>query len=75
MESVHVLQVMHHGSRSNWFPGIAAKISPQYSVFCSDPTHRGYKHPHAEVLRDFWGFGPVQVDKNNRVDFEMYLSL
>ena len=75
MESIHVLQVMHHGSRSNWFPGIAAKISPQYSVFCSDPTHRRYKHPHAEVLRDFWEFGPVQVDKNNWVDFEMHLSL
>ncbi|HBN8568353.1 hypothetical protein APB30_28180 [Pseudomonas aeruginosa] len=73
MQSIHVLQVMHHGSRSNWFPGIAAKISPQYSVFCSDPAHRGYKHPHAEVLRDFWGFGPVQVDKDNRVDFEMHL--
>jgi hypothetical protein len=73
MESIHVLQVMHHGSRSNWFPGIAAKIRPQNSVFCSDPAHRGYKHPHAEVLRDFWGFGPVQVDKNNGVDFEMLL--
>lgn len=75
MESIQVLQVMHHGSRRNWFPGIAAKISPQCSVFCSDPAHRGYKHPHAEVLRDFWGFGPVQVDTNNWVDFEMHLSL
>lgn len=73
MQSIHVLQVMHHGSRNNWFPGIAAKISPQYSVFCSDPALRGYKHPHAEVLRDFWRFGPVQADKNNRVDFEMHL--
>lgn len=75
MSSIQVLQVMHHGSRHNWFPGIAAKISPQYSVFCSDPSHRRYKHPHAEVLRDFWGFGPVQVDKRHWVDFEMHLSL
>ncbi|MDM9586380.1 hypothetical protein QUC26_00060 [Pseudomonas asiatica] len=74
MESIHVLQVMHHGSRNNWFPGIAAKIRPKNSVFSSDPTHRGYKHPHAEVLRDFWEFGPIQVDKNNGVDFEMRLS-
>ncbi|MFV3305161.1 hypothetical protein ACNFBT_07750 [Pseudomonas sp. NY15181] len=75
MESIHVLQVMHHGSRNNWFPGMAAQVRPQYSVFCSDPMHRGYKHPHAEVLRDFWGFGPVQVDKGNWVEFEMHLYL
>lgn len=71
---IHVLQVMHHGSRSNWFPGIAAKIGPQYSVFCSDPAHRGYKHPHAEVLRDFWSFGPTQIDKDSWTTFKMFYS-
>lgn len=69
LEQVSVFQVMHHGSRNNWFSGVAAKISPEYSVFSSDPSHRGYGHPHAEVLRDFWKFGPIQVDKHCSVEF------
>lgn len=76
------LQVMHHGARGNWFPGVANLIHPTVSVFSSDPK-RGTKlkktgkgsspaksakkphesHPHAEVLRDFSGYHPLQADK------------
>jgi hypothetical protein len=56
-----VFQVMHHGAAANWTPGVASVIGPWFSVFSSDPNHRGYGHPHAEVLRDFWLCGPVQV--------------
>lgn len=57
------LQVMHHGSRNSWYEGVASKFSPSHSVFCSNPLHKRFKHPHAEVLKDFWEFGPIQVDK------------
>jgi len=67
IDRVGVFQVMHHGAKANWRRGVAAKISPLLSVFSSDPEHKGCGHPHAAVLRDFWGYGPVQVDK--RTDF------
>ncbi len=55
------LQVMHHGSKSNWLPGTADRLKPHTSLFCSDPD-AGNHHPHAEVLRDFWRHRPIQVD-------------
>jgi len=56
------LQVMHHGSRKNWQPGLAGLMNPAVSIFSSSPeTHD--KHPDAEVLRDFWQHDPVQVDR------------
>lgn len=58
-----LFQVMHHGAEGNWHPGLAESVRPAMSVFCSDPGHRGYGHPHAAVLRDFWTYNPVQVDK------------
>lgn len=61
--SVGVFQVMHHGSEHNWHPGVAAAIHPFYSVFSSDPYRKKWRHPHAPVLRDFWPYGPEQVDK------------
>jgi beta-lactamase superfamily II metal-dependent hydrolase len=57
-----ILQVMHHGAEGNWHSGLASLLMPEASVFCSDPNHKGYGHPHAAVLRDFWSFHPVQVD-------------
>lgn len=63
MERVGTFQVMHHGSDSNWFKGVAAKIAPLFSVFSSDPAHKKFGHPHGSVLRDFWPYSPVQVDK------------
>lgn len=67
-----LFQVPHHGARANWHGGLAALIAPTTSVFCSDPRH-SYGHPHAEVLRDFWSFGPVQVDQYS--GFTMHVSL
>ncbi len=65
-----VLQVMHHGAEGNWHKGVAAAINPILSVFSSDPGRKKWGHPHAPVLRDFWGHGPVQVDK--RAGFAAY---
>lgn len=61
--STGVFQVMHHGSKKNWHEGVAAAISPLFSIFSSDPERKKWWHPHAPVLRDFWRFGAVQVDK------------
>jgi len=58
---IATLQVMHHGSRNNWHSGVAAQVDPLLSVFSSNPGHRKMRHPHLEVLRDFWMYGPVQV--------------
>jgi len=60
---IAVFQVPHHGSRNNWYDGLADRIEPLTSVFSSDPSHRSYGHPHSEVVRDFWPHCPVQVDK------------
>jgi hypothetical protein len=59
-----VFQVAHHGARTNWHLGLAALATPMTSVFSSD-THHNYGHPHAEVLRDFWPFRPIQVDQHS----------
>jgi hypothetical protein len=54
---------MHHGARGCWHTGVAKALSPYFSVFSSDPDRSPLKHPHAEVVRDFLPYGPVQVDK------------
>lgn len=61
---IGVFQVMHHGAETNWHQGVAAAISPLFSVFSSDPERKKWKHPHALVLRDFWRYGAVQVEKS-----------
>ena len=61
-ERIAVLQVMHHGAETNWHKGVAKAIAPQFSVFSSDPGNRKLGHPDAPVLRDFWPYGPIQVD-------------
>ena len=58
------LQVMHHGSRRNWHEGVARRLAPDTSVFCADPDRKRFRHPHAEVVRDFLRFGPYLVDKS-----------
>lgn len=63
VRSVGVFQVMHHGAEANWHPGVAAAISPLFSIFSSNPKRKKWKHPHAAVLRDFLEYSPVQVDK------------
>jgi beta-lactamase superfamily II metal-dependent hydrolase len=68
IKKIFCLQVMHHGSKANWFEGVAQLFNPSVSVFCSDPLHRKFKHPHGEVVRDFLRFNPIQVDKSNGVE-------
>lgn len=63
MGKIGVLQVMHHGSKANWYSGLAGEIAPVVSVFSSNPSDRRYQHPDVEVLKDFWKFGSIQVDK------------
>ena len=68
-----VFQVPHHGARANWHDGLAALASPMTSIFSSDPRH-SYGHPHAEVLRDFWPFGVVQVDQQSGFSVQIHLE-
>nr|WP_253913211.1 MBL fold metallo-hydrolase [Pseudoruegeria sp. HB172150] len=68
-----VFQVAHHGALANWHDGLAAAVLPSNSVFSSDPRHN-YGHPHAEVLRDFWPFRPVQVDQHSGFSVHMFLD-
>ena len=70
---VSVFQVAHHGARANWHDGLAALVAPKTSVFSSEPRH-SYGHPHAEVLRDFWTFGPIQVDQLSGFSFLIHLE-
>ncbi len=70
---VGLVQVMHHGAASSWHPGVAERLCPVVSVFCSEPSDKRYRHPHADVLRDFWSYGAVQVDSVLR--FQVHLSI
>ncbi|MFJ2429353.1 hypothetical protein [Pseudomonas sp. NPDC087804] len=69
LKSLAALQVMHHGARANWHTGLADKIRPELSVFSSNPLHRGYRHPHTEVLEDFAPYRPLQASKGESVNF------
>jgi len=71
---IGVFQVMHHGAEANWHQGIAEEIAPLFSIFSSDPERKRWKHPHAPVLRDFWRYGAVQVDKSSEFTASGYLG-
>lgn len=74
ISAVSTFQVPHHGSKKNWFKGMAGLISPRFSVFSSDPNG-SYHHPDAEVLRDFLPFGAVQVDKHSGLQWTETLQI
>lgn len=65
-------QVMHHGARGCWHAGVAKSLSPRFSVFSSDPERAPLKHPHAEVVRDFLPYGPIQVDIQRHFTIKFY---
>lgn len=71
MQQIYCLQVMHHGSRDNWFKGVAAVLSPSLSVFSADETREDYKHPHDEVVRDFLLYNPILVNKQKMLYLEL----
>lgn len=68
MSRLGVLQVMHHGAEGNWYEGVAGKLNPVFSVFCSDKT-RAPHHPHDAVLKDFVGSKIKRVDKISGASF------
>lgn len=64
-----IFQVMHHGARGSWHAGVATALAPAVSLFSSDPAHRGFGHPHCEVLRDFWPYCATQIDREQGFHF------
>ncbi len=75
MTKMGIFQVMHHGAKSSWHPGVAERLCPVASIISSEPSDKRYRHPHAEVLRDFWSHGAVQVDsvERMRMDLDIYI--
>lgn len=63
MRRLGVFQVNHHGAKANWHPGLAEKLCPRFSIFCSDDT-KGNCHPSKEVKMDFQDYRPIQVNKS-----------
>lgn len=72
VDRVGVMQVMHHGSENNWHKGLAESFKPLFSIFSSDPNRKKWGHPHAAVLRDFWCYGPVQVNKSKKARIDNF---
>ena len=75
LQRAGVLQVMHHGAEGNWHEGVAAALTPAVSLFSSDPAIKRPGHPHARVLRDFWPYLPVQIDRDNTFRLHAILAL
>lgn len=72
--SIFFLQVMHHGAKCSWMPGLADRIDPAVSIFCSNPEDGRYRHPHKEVYSDFSSRFPVQVTTDTNLLIIMWLS-
>lgn len=73
MNRVGLFQVMHHGAKSNWHAGLADVIKPAASIFSSNPN--SYGHPNAEVLRDFWPWTAIRVDKKTGFKLSALIQL
>ena len=71
IDRVGIFQVMHHGAGRNWHKGVAGRLAPLISVFSSDPERGNTYHPKADVLRDFWSYGPTQVDLRSSLHVEV----
>lgn len=54
LDSVEVLKVSHHGSRTASSPKFVSAISPQISVISCGKNNR-YGHPHPETLEALYG--------------------
>jgi hypothetical protein len=74
IERLGAFQVMHHGARGNWHKGVAQALAPEFSIFSSDPNHKRLRHPHPPVLRDFWGYSPIQVDSQQGASLSGYMA-
>lgn len=71
IELAKVLQVMHHGARTSWHPGVAAALAPEHSIFCAYP-HGCYYHPHRLVFQDFEQYGPRICGAERTDGFSLY---
>nr|WP_143531350.1 hypothetical protein [Rodentibacter rarus] len=71
IQNIFCFQVLHHGSRNNWHKGLADKIQPCISVFSADPNYANYRHPHAEVVKDFLPYSPILVNQNSYITFNI----
>lgn len=58
-------QVMHHGAESGFNKDVPSLLNPSYSVISSDPSNRGYNHPHKDVILSLYKNRIVQVDKDS----------
>lgn len=70
VDGIRCLQVMHHGALPNWNQDVPAALGPVVSVFSSDPSRKGSRHPHPIVWRSFIRHGREQVDKEVGIRFE-----
>jgi len=73
VDNLAVLQVMHHGATANWQAGLAGKIKPEFSVFSSNPLHKGFRHPHTVVSNDFASYRPLQASKGVAVNVALWM--
>jgi hypothetical protein len=69
VKNLSILQVMHHGSSHNWHEGVARALAPDVAVFCADPAHKKFRHPHGDVVRDFLPYGPALADLERGWEF------
>lgn len=74
MRRVGLFQVMHHGAEPNWHVGLANIIKPAASIFSSDPNFT-HGHPNAKVLRDFWPWTAICVDKNKLFKISVVIKI
>ena len=59
------LQVMHHGSEKSWHQGVARKLDPYISAFCSEPNDNRYRHPDPKVWSAFRHRGRRQINSDS----------
>lgn len=72
--STHPLcfQVMHHGSKNNWYQGLANCVQPAFSIFSANPLDKRTSHPHSEVWDDFYSYRPTLVDCRHQFSINVY---
>ena len=71
IDRVAIFQVMHHGSKGNWYRGLASCVNPLASVFSSDPNLKNTRHPSESVIKDFIYFNPIQVDQRHSCELTL----
>lgn len=68
-ESIHVMQIPHHGSRHSWKIGCGLLCEHEYSVFCVPDIDSSGSHPHQSVLDDLKDRNPLYANYSTAVVF------